>query len=90
MPTSKGFDGLGAASRLRRMLAETDDLIVCPGVYDGLSARLALNVGFDALYMVRGLPNRRPIMTGADGDRRPEQERLHRAWGNPTLSLIHI
>jgi len=35
------------------MLENTDDLIVCPGVYDGLSARIAINVGFDALYMVR-------------------------------------
>jgi len=65
------------------MLTETDDLIVCPGVYDGLSARLALTVGFDALYMVRMLPTRRSI-TRADGDLRPEQERLHRAWVNQT------
>jgi hypothetical protein len=26
-----------AASKLRRMLKDTKDLIVCPGVYDGLS-----------------------------------------------------
>lgn len=30
-------------------------MIVCPGVYDGFSARIALEVGFDALYMVRYL-----------------------------------
>lgn len=41
-----------AASKLRRMLKDTKDLIVCPGVYDGLSARVAMEVGFKALYMV--------------------------------------
>lgn len=42
-----------AASKLRRMLKDTKDLIVCPGVYDGLSARIAMQVGFKGLYMVR-------------------------------------
>lgn len=41
-----------AASKLRRMLKDTQDLIICPGVYDGLSARVAMEVGFKALYMV--------------------------------------
>ena len=27
-------------------------IVVCPGVYDGFSARIALDVGFDCLYMV--------------------------------------
>ena len=40
-----------AASRLRAMLAESNKIVVAPGVYDGISARLALNAGFDALYM---------------------------------------
>lgn len=40
------------ATKLRRMLFETNELIVCPGVYDGLSARTAIEVGFDAMYMV--------------------------------------
>lgn len=40
------------ATRLRRMLETGTGLVVCPGVYDGLSARIALDVGFDALYMV--------------------------------------
>lgn len=44
-----------AASKLRRMLKDTKDLIVCPGVYDGLSARIAMQVGFKGLYMVRNL-----------------------------------
>jgi hypothetical protein len=41
------------ATRLRHNLENGAGLIVCPGVYDGLSARIALDVGFDALYMVR-------------------------------------
>ena len=42
------------ATRLRRKLEDTNDMIVCPGVYDGFSARVAMEVGgFDALYMVR-------------------------------------
>nr|QBN20787.1 truncated oxaloacetate hydrolase [synthetic construct] len=40
-----------AASKLRRMLKDTKELIVCPGVYDGLSARIAMQVGFKGLYM---------------------------------------
>lgn len=44
-----------AASKLRRMIKDTKDLIVCPGVYDGLSARVAMDVGFKAMYMVRDL-----------------------------------
>lgn len=40
-----------AASKLRRMIKDTKDLIVCPGVYDGLSARVAMDVGFKAMYM---------------------------------------
>jgi 2-methylisocitrate lyase-like PEP mutase family enzyme len=36
--------------RLRQLLA-TGKTIICPGVYDGLSARMALAAGFDCLYM---------------------------------------
>lgn len=43
---------MSSATRLKRRLLETDELIVCPGVYDGFSARIALSVGFTALYMV--------------------------------------
>lgn len=43
---------ISGATKLRRMLNETDELIVCPGVYDGLSARIALQLGFSAMYMV--------------------------------------
>lgn len=43
---------VSGATKLRKMLLETNELIVCPGVYDGLSARTALEIGFDAMYMV--------------------------------------
>jgi len=42
-----------AATKLRRMIEDPSRMVVCPGVYDGFSARIALEVGFDALYMVR-------------------------------------
>lgn len=41
-----------AGGRLRKMLGSSNDIIVAPGVYDGFSARIALEVGYDCLYMV--------------------------------------
>ncbi|KAL5583884.1 hypothetical protein FOVSG1_015235 [Fusarium oxysporum f. sp. vasinfectum] len=40
-----------ASTRLRQLIAESKDIIVAPGVYDGFSARIALGVGFDCIYM---------------------------------------
>ncbi|KAF3399621.1 hypothetical protein EIK77_006123 [Talaromyces pinophilus] len=40
-----------ASTRLRALLNDPSQIIVAPGVYDGISARLALNAGFGALYM---------------------------------------
>ncbi|OQE45983.1 hypothetical protein PENCOP_c001G03492 [Penicillium coprophilum] len=40
-----------AATSLRRSLQDPEVFITAPGVYDGVSARLALAAGFDALYM---------------------------------------
>ncbi|CAL5875250.1 uncharacterized protein PFLUO_LOCUS9554 [Penicillium psychrofluorescens] len=45
------YQGQTAASRLRRLLQEEGKTVFCPGVYDGISARIALNTGFDCLYM---------------------------------------
>jgi hypothetical protein len=42
---------VGAATKLRRFLEQSNKILPCPGVYDGFSARIALQVGFDALYM---------------------------------------
>lgn len=41
-----------AASVLRDLLNDPHETIVCPGVYDGLTARIALRAGFNCLYMV--------------------------------------
>ncbi len=40
-------------TRLRRLVAD-GDVVVAPGVYDGLSARLAARAGFPALYATGG------------------------------------
>lgn len=40
------------STKLQRLLKGSNELIVCPGVYDGFSARIALSVGFQCLYMV--------------------------------------
>lgn len=40
------------AGRLRALLSRKDHITICPGVYDGLTARIALKQGFNCLYMV--------------------------------------
>ena len=54
-----------AATRLRCRLQD-DHIIVAPGVYEGFSARIAHEVGFDCIYMVRH--NRAIIPLGAGDD----------------------
>jgi len=44
---------VSGAKRLRQMLSDSSKTVVAPGVYDGITARLALAQGFDCLYMVR-------------------------------------
>lgn len=41
-----------AASKLRDMIESPGSIILGPGVYDGFSARIALGVGFNVIYMV--------------------------------------
>jgi 2-methylisocitrate lyase-like PEP mutase family enzyme len=41
-----------AATKLRELLARKDEIVVCPGVYDGYTAWITLATGFDCLYMV--------------------------------------
>lgn len=45
---------VSSATRLRARLLQVEEtgIIVAPGVFDGLSARVALSVGFECLYMV--------------------------------------
>ena len=45
-----------AAAKLRAQIAEEGKIVVCPGVQDGLSARVCLAEGFENLYMVRKAP----------------------------------
>lgn len=42
---------MSACARLRKMLAQPNHIVTAVGVYDGISARLALNEGFKCLYM---------------------------------------
>lgn len=44
------------AAKLRAQLADKDNIVVCPGVQDGLSARVCLDEGFKNLYMVSPNP----------------------------------
>ena len=44
---------MAAATKLRKMVEDPQSSVVAPGVYDGFSARIALEVGFDCIYMVR-------------------------------------
>ncbi len=39
------------STRLRHLIASSPSIRLCPGVYDDLSARIALQVGFKAMYM---------------------------------------
>ncbi len=47
---------LTPGKRLRQLLEKDQDIIVAPGVYDGFSARIVLDVGFDWIYMVSVSP----------------------------------
>ncbi|PVI02550.1 oxaloacetate hydrolase class protein [Periconia macrospinosa] len=49
--TANGLAPRTAAARLRELLHQDDHITVCPGVYDGITARIALQAGFDCLYM---------------------------------------
>lgn len=50
-----------AAAKLRAQLSDPEAIIVCPGVQDGLSARVCLQQGFQNLYMGRNLLNSLPL-----------------------------
>jgi 2-methylisocitrate lyase-like PEP mutase family enzyme len=58
--TTNGSKPVSAVQKLRNMLADPDKFIACPGVYDGFTARIALQEGVDCLYMVRLNPASRP------------------------------
>lgn len=52
MTQQSGEKTMSAVQKLRNMLADPDKFIVCPGVYDGYTARIALQEGAECLYMV--------------------------------------
>lgn len=56
-----GVKPLTAVQKLRVMLSDPEKFIVCPGVYDGYTARIALQEGADCLYMVRPHPPHLPL-----------------------------
>jgi len=47
---NKREDGLAGATPLRALL-QREGCLTLPGVFDGISARMAASTGFDALYM---------------------------------------
>ncbi|KAF2851670.1 methylisocitrate lyase-like protein [Plenodomus tracheiphilus IPT5] len=51
MGSTHGEKRMTAVEKLRSLLADPEKFIACPGVYDGLTARIALNEGVDCLYM---------------------------------------
>ena len=51
---------MSAATILRQALQDPNNFLLLPGVYDGFSARIGLEVGFDGLYMVRKVNFHRP------------------------------
>jgi hypothetical protein len=42
--------GKSAAAKLRALLSDPSKILVAPGVYDGLTARIALREGFDCEF----------------------------------------
>ena len=49
----------GAAGRWLRELLAAPEVVVAPGVFDGLSARIAEQAGFAAVYLSGGAVARR-------------------------------
>ncbi|KIY01664.1 uncharacterized protein Z520_01801 [Fonsecaea multimorphosa CBS 102226] len=50
MAHANGKPALTGAARLRQLMAG-GKIVVCPGVYDGFSARIVIEAGADAMYM---------------------------------------
>lgn len=83
MPENQPFSG---ATKLRHLLENTKELIVCPGVYDGLSARTAMEMDFKALYMASHMsPSTRVYQFNIF---RLEQALRHLVWASLTLPSL--
>jgi hypothetical protein len=86
MATNGTTEVISGAKRLRQLLADPKHTVVAPGVYDGITARLALAEGFECLYMAR-LPQSFPINLTYHSNtllHRPAQERPCPASAWPT------
>ncbi|KIX05634.1 uncharacterized protein Z518_03606 [Rhinocladiella mackenziei CBS 650.93] len=68
---------MSAATKLRRLVQDPSSFLLCPGVYDGFSARAALEVGFEGIYMT-GAGSAASILGHADlGLLTQTQMRMH-------------
>lgn len=58
------------SGRLRHLIAQRGKPLICPGVYDGLTAKIAIEQGFKALYIVRATTGSSgTVLTAADSNR---------------------
>jgi hypothetical protein len=71
---------MSPVQKLRAFMNDPDKIILGPGVYDGLTARIALQAGFDCLYMVRHLNARHGDHWAHAATYRPVQEPPCRGW----------
>ena len=91
---SNGTSGnlnMTAVQKLRAMLADPDKFITCPGVYDGFTARIALQEGVECLYMVSfflffpKLVTRREKSKVQHPTKQQQKKNLHHSYFNPHL-----
>lgn len=80
-----------ATARLRQLLEEKDVLVV-PGVYDGFSARIALEVGLDCLYMVRlpSIPRSKKLTRQSTNNRKTGAGTSASKLGQPDLGFASL
>ncbi|KAL8819514.1 MAG: hypothetical protein Q9191_007719 [Dirinaria sp. TL-2023a] len=73
------------STKLQRLLKETDEIIVCPGVYDGFSARIALSVGFKAMYMLHDMREHAEMIANLDPNGTPLIADMDTGYGGPIM-----
>ena len=76
VPKNRTIRPLTAAEKLRGLLTKKDSILLCPGVYDGLTARIALQAGFNCLYMVSLFDCFQPVEVFLDID--------------PNINILHL
>jgi hypothetical protein len=73
MASMNGNNPKSAVARLKALLARRDKLMLCPGVYDGFTARIAMREGLECLYMVCTVLNTKASSIINEPDNRLEQ-----------------